>query len=177
MRHFRSELHLPIKSTQGFAYGERKYLPQGLPPAPAPFRVIARWLRIYLRGRRRVDVDALKVQVQRLTEKEWLTALWEPPVAHWRPGKGIIQETDVVTIPDPRANLSEAFYVRQLLETIEQNLMSDEVPYFRAILDRTPASELAVALNANPSTTSKRMRQVRIKARSIIAALNGPDSS
>jgi hypothetical protein len=177
MRHFRSELHLPIKSTQGFAYGERKYLPQGLPTAPAPFRVIARWLRIYLRGRRRVDVDALKVQAQRLTEKEWLAALWEPPVAHWRPGKSIIQETDVATIPDPRGDPSETFYLRQLLETVEQNLMSDEVPYFRAILDKTPASELAAALNANPSTTSKRMRQVRIKARSIIAALNSPDSS
>ena len=177
MRHFRSELHLPIKSTQGFAYGERKYLPQGLPSAPAPFKVIARWLRIYLRGRRRVDVDALKVHVRGLTEKEWRAALWEPPAAHWRPGKRVDQETDIVTIPDPRANLSETFYLRQLLETVEQNLMSDEVPYFRAILDKTPASELAAVLNTNPSTTSKRMKQVRIKAQCIIAALTRPDSS
>jgi hypothetical protein len=124
-----------------------------------------------------VNVDALKVHVRGLTEKEWRAALWEPPVAHWRPGKKLLQETNVVTIPDPRANLSETFYLRQLLETVEQNLMSDEIPYFRAILDKTPASDLAKALNANPSTTSKRMRQVRIKARSIIVALNGPDSS
>jgi hypothetical protein len=168
---------LPIKSTQEFAYGERKYLPQGLPPAPAPFRVIARWLRIYLRGRRRVDVNALKVHVQGLTEKEWRAALWEPPVAYWRPGKKFLQETDVVTIPDPRASLSETFYLRQLLETVEQNLMSDEIPYFRAILDKTPARELAIALSAHPSTTSKRLKRVKSKVRSIIDALTRPDSS
>jgi hypothetical protein len=124
-----------------------------------------------------VDVDALKVHVQSLTEKQWRAALWEPPVAHWRPGKKVDQETDIATIPDPRANLSETFYLRQLLETVEQNLMSDEVPYFRAILDKTPASELAVALNANPSTTSKRLKRVKSKVRSIIDALTCPHSS
>jgi hypothetical protein len=177
MRHFRSEFHLPIKGTQGFAYSEEKYLPKGHPPVRAPFRVIAKWLRTYLGGRRRVDVDALKVHVQNLTEKEWRAALWEPPVTRWCPGKRILQETDLTTIPDARANPSEAFYLRQLLEIVEQNLMSEEVPYFRALLDKTPAKALAIALNANPSTTSKRMKQVRAKVQSMIAGLNRRNSS
>ncbi len=169
MRHFRSEFHLPIKSTQGVGCRERECLPQRTTPARIPFREIVRWLRIHLRGRRHVNIDALKIHVQRLTESEWLAAVAEPPIAgrHFG-GKGI----DLATIPDPRADFSETVYLRQLLATIERNLMSDDVPYFRALLDKTTAKDMAIALNANPSTTSKRMKQVRIKVQSIIIALN-----
>ena len=177
MRHFRSEFRLPIKDTQGFAWSEDKYLPQGLPPTPIPFWRIARWLRIHLRGRRRVNVDALKVQVRSFTEDQWRTALWEPPIVRSRRGNKVLPENDPTAIPDHRADPSQAFYLRQLLETIEGNLMSDEIPYFRAIVDKTPARALAIALNANPSTTSKRMKQVKMKVQSIIRTLNGGESS
>jgi hypothetical protein len=177
MRHFRSEFQLPIKDTQGFACSERRYFPQGRPPVHIPLREIGRWLRIYLRGRRRVNVDVLKVHVQGLTENEWRAVVMERPVTHWRPGNKALPEVDLNTIPDPRADPWQTVYLRQLLEIVEGNLMSDEVPYFRALLDKTPAKALALVLNANPSTTSKRMNQVRAKVQSIITALNRRDSS
>jgi len=177
MRHFRSELHLPIKDTQGFAWSERKYLPQRFPPAHLPFKEIVRWLRRYLRGRRRVNIDPLRSQIQNLTEDEWLAAVMEPSVDEFRPANKVPADIDPTTIPDPLADPAQTVYLRQLLEVVEGNLMSEEIPYFRALLDQTPASELAKTLNANASTTSKRMRQVRIKVQFIIATLNHRDSS
>ena len=50
--------------------------------------------------------------------------------------------------------------------------MSEEIPYFRALLEKTTAGELAATLGANPHTTSKRMKRVRIKAQSIIKSLD-----
>jgi hypothetical protein len=168
---------LPIKSTQGFACGERRYLPQRLPPARIPFKEIARWLRIHLRGRRRVNVEALKAQVQELSETEWLAAVAEPPLPGRHLGSNGLPNFDLDTIPDPRADPCETVYLRQLLAIVEQNLMTDDVPYFRALLDKTSARALAITLNANPSTTSKRLKQVRTKVQSIIMALNREDSS
>jgi hypothetical protein len=177
MRRFRSEFHLPIKSTQGFASSERNYLPQGPPPVRIPFKEIARWLRIHLRGRRRVNVEALKARVQELTETEWLAAVAEPPLVGRHVGSNGLPTFDVDAIPDPRADPAETVYLRQLLAIVEQNLMTDDLPYFRALLDKTSAKALAVTLNANPSTTSKRMKQVRTKVQAIIMALNREDSS
>jgi hypothetical protein len=128
-------------------------------------------------GRRRVNVDTFKAQVQELTETEWLVAVAESPVATRQVGSKGVPDFDLATIPDPRADPSETVYLRQLLAIVEQNLMSDDVPYFRALLDKTSAKALAITLNANPSTTSKRMKQVRTKVQSIIMALNREDSS
>jgi hypothetical protein len=178
MRYFRSEFHVPIKSTQAFASSEQKYLPDGIPPARLDFKEIARWLRRHLRGRRHVNVELLKAHVQNLTESQWLAAVGEAPVA----GRRLLRsnappEIDLAMIADPRSDPSETVYLRQLLSIVEDNLMSDDIPYFRALIDKTPAKALAIALDTNPSTTSKRMKQVRAKVQSIIMALNRGDSS
>jgi hypothetical protein len=50
--------------------------------------------------------------------------------------------------------------------------MSEEIQYFRALLERTTAGELAATLGANLHTTSKRLKRVRVKAQSIIKSLD-----
>jgi DNA-directed RNA polymerase specialized sigma24 family protein len=55
--------------------------------------------------------------------------------------------------------------------------MSEEIPYFRAIVERTPAKELAEIVGAKPNTAWRRMKQVRMKVQDILKALDGPVSS
>jgi DNA-binding Lrp family transcriptional regulator len=68
-------------------------------------------------------------------------------------------------------------YYQELLSILENNLMSEEMPYFRAIVERTPAKELAETLGANPNTAWRRMKTVRMKVQDIIRALGGHISS
>ena len=123
-----------------------------------------------------MNLELLKIHVQTLSESQWLAAVAELPVAEQtlrrRPA-----EIDAAMIADPRSDPSETVYLQQLLSIVENNLMSEDIPYFRALLEKTSARDLAMMLRANPSTTSKRMKQVRIKAQSIIEALNRRDSS
>jgi len=75
-------------------------------------------------------------------------------------------------LADRRFDPGETAYVQQLLSIVENNLMSEEIPYFRALLERTTAGELAATLGTNLHTTSKRVKRVRIKAQSIIKSLD-----
>ncbi len=74
---FRSGFHVPIKNIQSRL--------DAFPPPDAfsgtrlPYKQIAHWLRVHLGGRRHVDLELLKGQVQTLTEQQWLTALREGP--------------------------------------------------------------------------------------------------
>ena len=51
--------------------------------------------------------------------------------------------------------------------------MSEEIPYFRAVVERTPARELAQVVGAKPNTAWRRMKQVRMKVQEILKALRG----
>lgn len=123
-----------------------------------------------------MNLELLKIHVQALTESQWLAAVAEFPDA----GQLLRRRTaeiDAAMIADPRSDPSETVYLQQLLSIVENNLMSEDIPYFRALLEKTSARDLAMILSANPSTTSKRMKGVRTKVQSIIEALNRRDSS
>ena len=173
---FRSGFHVPIKNIQS----------GGSPPPDAfsgtrlPYKQIAHWLRVHLGGRRHVDLELLKGQVQTLTEQQWLTALREGPTRPQprdRLGKSRQTWNDPENIADTRIDASEEVYLRELLSILEENLMSEEIPYFRAVVERTPARELAQVVGAKPNTTWRRMKQVRMKVQEILKALRGPVSS
>lgn len=83
----------------------------------------------------------------------------------------------MATLPASQPDPAEALYLQELLSILEENLMSEEIPYFRAIVERTSAKDLARELGAQPNTVSKKMKQVRLKTQSIIKALNGRVSS
>jgi hypothetical protein len=173
---FRSGFHVPIKNIQS----------GGSPPPGAfsgtrlPYKQIAHWLRVHLGGRRHVDLELLKGQVLTLTERQWLTALRDGPTRRQpRNGLGKFRQTwnDPENLADTSINVSDEVYFRELLSILEKNLMSDEIPYFRAVVERTPAKELAEVVGANPNTAWRRMKQVRLKVQEILKALRGPVSS
>ena len=162
---------------------QRQNSGEGNPPGEIPhgrlhYKTIVHWLRLHLSGRRRVDVDMLKVQVRSLTERQWSSAV--------RPSYGAPRRTtrdsarggqDPATIPASQPDPAEALYLQELLSILEENLMLEEIPYFRAIVERTSAKDLARELGAQPNTVSKKMKQVRLKTQSIIKDLNGRVSS
>lgn len=121
-----------------------------------------------------MDVDLLKKNVINLTERQWWQALGTAPTRQRRQNlDGVpIGPSEGATIADRRFDPGETAYVQQLLSIVENNLMSAEIPYFRALLERTTAGELAATLGTNLHTTSKRMKRVRIKAQSIIKSLD-----
>lgn len=142
------------------------------------YKTIIHWLRLHLGGRRRVDVDMLKVQVRSLTERQWYSAV--------RPSYGASRQTtrdsarggeDLAAIPASQSDPAEALYLQEVLSILEENLMLEEIPYFRAIVERTSAKDLARELGALPNTVSKKMKQVRLKTQKIIKDLNGRVSS
>jgi hypothetical protein len=152
--------------------------PSEIPHRGLHYKTIVHWLRLHLGGRRRVDLDMLKLHVQQLTERQWSSAV--------RPSYGAQKRTtrdsarggeDVAAIPASQPDPAEALYLQELLSILEENLMSEEIPYFRAIVDRTSAKDLARELGAQPNTVSKKMKQVRLKTQSIIKALDGRVSS
>jgi hypothetical protein len=145
-----------------------------------PCKQIAHWLRVHLGGRRHVDLELLKLQVQGLTEQQWLAAVREAPTRRqrWNSWGDFRQRwDDPENLADTHVDASEVVYLRELLSILEKNLMSEEVPYFRAIVERTPPKELAGVLGANPNTAWRRMKQVRMKVQDILKALGGPVSS
>jgi hypothetical protein len=162
---------------------QRQNSGEGGPPGESPpprfhYTTIIHWLRLHLGGRRRVDLETLKIQVKNLTEHQWSSAV--------RPSFGVSRRTsraslrggdELATIPASQPDPAEALYLQELLSILEENLMSEELPYFRAIVERTPAKDLARELGAQPNTVSKKMKQVRLKTQSIIRALNGRVSS
>ena len=142
------------------------------------YKTIVHWLRLHLGGRRRVDVDMLKLQVQNLTERQWSNAVRPFFRISRRNSRDSLQAgNDLTTIPASQPDPAEALYLQELLSILEENLMLEELPYFRAIVERTSAKDLARELGAQPNTVSKRMKQVRLKTQSIIKALNGRVSS
>jgi hypothetical protein len=168
---------MPVKNIQ------RQNSDEGGPPdALGPglhYKKIVHWLRLHLGGHRQVDVDLLKLQVQKLSERQWLKAAQPAerirPPYNWRDSRQ--SHDDVSAIPDSQPIPSEVVYLQELLSILENNLMSDEIPYFRAIVERTPAKDLARQLGAHPNTVWRRMKQVRLKTQSIIKSLNGLVSS
>jgi hypothetical protein len=172
----RSGFHVPIKNIQS----------GGVPPPDAfsgtrlPYKQIAHWLRVHLGGRRHVDVELLRIEVRSLTELQWLAAVREAPSRHQPSNRTADFRSPgdhLENLADRHVDVSEAVYFRELLSILEQNLMSEEIPYFRAIVERTPAKELAQTVGAKPNTAWRRMKQVRMKVQDILKALDGPVSS
>jgi hypothetical protein len=142
------------------------------------YKTIVHWLRLHLGGRRRVDVDMLTLQVQNLTERQWFRAVRPCFGGSRRATRDSPRGSeDLATIPATQPDPSEALYLQELLSILEENLMSEEIPYFRAIVEKTSAKDLARELGAHPNTVSKKMKQVRLKTQSIIMALSGRASS
>lgn len=156
---------------------------EGNPPSEIPdrglhYKTIVHWLRLHLSGRRRVDVDMLKLQVQNLTDRQWSSAVRSPFEKSRRTGRDSVRGgEDLATIPAAQPDPAEALYLQELLAILEENLMLEEIPYFRAIVEKTSAKDLARELGAQPNTVSKKMKQVRMKTQSIIKALTGRVSS
>ena len=157
---------MPIKTVQG--------LPDESLRGGLDLKQVVHWLRLHLGGRRHVDLDLLKQNVLNLTERQWWQALGTGPTPQRRQSLAGVSggPADATTLADRRFDPAETVYVQQLLSIVENNLMSDEIPYFRALLERTTARELAATLGANLHTTSKRLKRVRIKAQSIIKSLD-----
>ena len=157
---------MPIKTVQG--------IPDESFRGGLDLKQVVHWLRLHLGGRRHVDVDLLKENVPNLTERQWWQALSTAPTRQRRQNLGGVSfgPSDAATLADRRFDPGETAYVQQLLSIVENNLMSEEIPYFRALLERTTAGELAATLGTNLHTTSKRMKRVRIKAQSIIKSLD-----
>jgi hypothetical protein len=157
---------VPIKTVQG--------LPDESLRGGLDLKVVVHWLRLHLGGRRKVDLEVLKKNVLNLTERQWWQALGSGPIRQRRQDLAKVSSgpADATTLADRRFDPAETAYVQQLLSIVENNLMSEEIPYFRALLERTTAAELAATLGANLHTTSKRLKRVRIKAQLIIKSLD-----
>jgi hypothetical protein len=157
---------VPIKIVQG--------LPNESVRGGLDFKQVVHWLRVHLGGRRHVDLDLLKNNVLNLTERQWWQALGTGPTWQRRQNLAGVScgSSDTTTLADRRFDPAEKVYVQELLSIVENNLMSEEIPYFRALLERTTAAELAATLGANLHTTSKRLKRVRIKVQSIIKSLD-----
>jgi len=164
---------VPIKTIQGLASTEREALPDESFRGGVDLRQVVHWLRLHLGGRRSVNLDLLKANVINLTERHWLAALRTDRTRPRRQNLAGVpsRPSDATTVSDPHFDPAETVYVQQLLSIVENNLMSEDIPYFRALIEKTTAAELAVTLGANLHTTSKRMKRVRIKAQSIIKSL------
>jgi hypothetical protein len=145
-------------------------------PAEHTFRLV-RWIRLHLSGRSVVDPEQLKFHAQSLTEQQWALAVREPIPQRTRNENSTSKQPDLETIPDGHPSASDVLYLQEILSILERNLMSDEVPYLRALLNKTPVKTLAVTLGAKPSTVWARMNRVRKKAQEIIIALGRGDSS
>ena len=165
-----------VKNIQRQNSGEGN--PGEIPHRGLHYKTIVHWLRLHLGGRRRVDVDMLKLHVQQLTERQWSSAVRQPYGPPRRPTRDSARGgEDVAIVPASQPDPAEALYLQELLSILEENLMSEELPYFRAIIERTSAKDLARELGAQPNTVSKKMKQVRLKIQSIIRALDGRVSS
>jgi hypothetical protein len=156
---------VPIKTVQG--------LPDESFRGGLDLKQVVHWLRLHLGGRRNVDLDLLKTNVLKLTERQWWHALGTGPTRQRRRNLARVSSGPADAIlADRRFDPAETVYVQELLSIVENNLMSEEIPYFRALLERTTAGELAATLGANLHTTSKRLKRVRVKAQSIIKSLD-----
>jgi hypothetical protein len=156
---------VPIKTVQG--------LPDESFRGGLDLKQVVHWLRLHLGGRRNVDLDLLKTNVLKLTERQWWQALGTGPTRQRRRNLARVSSGPADAIlADRRFDPAETVYVQELLSIVENNLMSEEIPYFRALLERTTAGELAATLGANLHTTSKRLKRVRVKAQSIIKSLD-----
>ena len=156
---------MPIKTVQG--------LPDESLRGGLDLKVVVHWLRLHLGGRRNVDLDLLKTNVLKLTERQWWQALGTGPTRQRRRNLARVSSGPADAIlADRRFDPAETVYVQELLSIVENNLMSEEIPYFRALLERTTAGELAATLGANLHTTSKRLKRVRVKAQLIIKSLD-----
>jgi hypothetical protein len=156
---------VPIKTVQG--------LPDESFRGGLDLKQVVHWLRLHLGGRRNVDLDLLKTHVLKLTERQWWQALGTGPTRQRRRNLARVSSGPADAIlADRRFDPAETVYVQELLSIVENNLMSEEIPYFRALLERTTAGELAATLGANLHTTSKRLKRVRVKAQSIIKSLD-----
>lgn len=177
---FRSGFHMPIKNSQRPGSGRELPPPDAFSGTRLPYKEVVHWLRVHLGGRRHVDMDLLKLHVQGLTERQWVAAVREAPSRHQLRnslGNSLQPRDQLEKLADTHVNPSEAVYFQELLSILENNLMSEEMPYFRAIVERTPAKELAETLGANPNTAWRRMKTVRMKVQDIIRALGGHISS
>jgi len=127
-----------------------------------------------------VDLDLLRIHVESLTERQWWAAVREFP-PRLQPAKSSRHsrhaDDDLSTVPDDRFDPASAVYLQELLSIFENNLMAEDVPYFRAVVEKTSPKELAAILGVNPNTAWRRMRDVRLKVQSIIKAIGNGVSS
>ena len=124
-----------------------------------------------------MDLDLLRVHVEGLTERQWWAAVREFPPWLQRAKSYRHVDADLSAVPDGRFDPASAVYLQELLSIFESNLMAEDVPYFRAIVEKTSPKELAKMLGVKPNTAWRRMKDVRLKVQSIIKALGKGVSS
>jgi hypothetical protein len=125
-------------------------------------------LRMYLRGRRAVDLESLVVDAQTLTPRQWYSALPEPRkkarLIYLEPS---MLEQLSVSSEDP----FETVYGRELLSRLEALLPPEQLPYLDAFLADEKPKELARRMGISAKAASARMRRFKAKIVELYGAI------
>ena len=132
-------------------------------------------VRRYLAGRRSLNRGVVEnhPEFQRLGESEWYSAL---PRERNNPRLVYCDPSKLAVPADSSDDPFNVVYHRQLLDLIEKNLLTEDIPYFQAFVEDQRPRELARELGINPKTASRRMREVSEKVQRIVKQLGQPVS-
>jgi hypothetical protein len=117
-------------------------------------------LRMYLTGRRAVDLESLIVDAQTLTPREWYSALPEQR----KNGRLLyVEPSSLEQRSSSQEDPFETVYGQELLSRLEAHLPPEQRPYLDAFLAGEKPKELAQRLGISAKAASARMRRFKAK--------------
>ena len=168
---------MPIQRSQGSAPDESgDSVPRVDPRSTNQYKQVIGLVRRYLAGRRALNLSIVEnhPEFRSLRESEWHLAA---PRERDNGRLVYCDPSKLAVPPDSSGDPFDVVYHRQLLDLIEKNLLTEDVPYFQAFVENQRPKELAQELGINPKTASRRMKEVRRKVQEILRQLRGPVSS
>lgn len=159
---------MPIQNVQGLPPSESgDSVPRVVLRPRDQYKQVIALVRRYVVGRGRLNRETVEnhPHFHTLTESEWYSAL---PRERSNGRLIYCEPSKLENVADPTVDPFSTVYQRQLLDLIESNLLTEDLPYFHAFVENQKPRELAFELGIKPKAASRRMKEVRGKVQQIL---------